>query len=205
MSTRVKICGLTSLEDAMAAVAAGADALGFVLADSPRQLRPDQVRHIVAQLPPLVVTVGVFVNAAVAEVQNVRDFCGLDMVQLHGPANQAADRLLGGPRRVIRVVSVGLDQAPDPAAHPEAAMLLDAKVQGLAGGTGKTFDWPLALAVAQSRPIILAGGLNPDNVRLAIQTVKPFAVDVSSGVEAQPGRKDHAKLARFIQNARAAL
>lgn len=201
MRTRVKICGLTNLADALVAVNAGVDALGFILAESPRQLRPDQVKQIIGQLPPLVLTVGVFVNTPAQEVKNVRDFCGLDMVQLHGLANDAADALLGGPRRVIRVQGMSDGGKADPEAHQGATLLLDTAVKGLHGGTGKVFDWGLAVEAARQRPLILAGGLNPDNVQQAINTVRPYAVDVSSGLEMEPGRKDHDKIASFVRRA----
>lgn len=200
MRTRVKVCGLTNLADALVAMAAGADALGFILAESPRQLRPDQVKQIITKLPPLAVTVGVFVDAPADEVKQVRDFCGLDMVQLvGGPGNDAADAMLGGPRRVIRVQGMSGQTVADPEAHPGATLLLDTSVKGMHGGTGKTFDWGLAVEAAKQRPLLLAGGLNPDNVEMAIQTVRPYAVDVSSGLEIEPGRKDHDKIASFVR------
>lgn len=196
---RVKICGLTNLADALVAVEAGADALGFVLAPSPRRVTPEQVRAMVAALPPLVATVGVMVDTPPAEARRLRDYCGLGWVQLHGPA-QAGELAILGPR-LIRVVSVG-QEAPDPEVHPGAALLLDTAVAGQHGGTGKCFDWSLALALARWRPIILAGGLTPANVAQAVQTVQPFAVDTSSGVEMSPGRKDHAKIRDFVARAK---
>jgi phosphoribosylanthranilate isomerase len=197
---RVKICGLTSLEDAAMAVALGADALGFVFAPSPRQVSPELVRRIVAALPPLVLTVGVFMDESLKEVQRVREFCGLDYVQLHGALSERTAARLG--RRVIKAMTV--EQTPPPAtAYPKATLLLDAPKgrPRLAGAPG--FDWKLAQEAARRRPVILAGGLNPDNVRRAVETVRPFAVDVSSGVEKEPGRKDHARVAAFIARAKA--
>lgn len=197
---RVKICGLTSLEDATMAVALGADALGFVFAESPRRVSPELVRRIVRALPPLALTVGVFVDESVKEVQRVREFCGLDYVQLHGRESQSAALRLG--RRVIKALVI--DDAPPPAeAYPKATLLLDAPKGRPRPARGPGFDWSLALEAARRRPVILAGGLNPDNVRLAVQTVRPFAVDVSSGVEKEPGRKDHARVAAFIARAKA--
>ena len=196
--TRVKICGLTNLADAQAAVAAGADALGFVLARSPRRVSPETVRAIVAALPPLVATVGVFVDADVHEVRELRAWCGLDWVQLHGRADLEALAALGP--RVIKALPVS-DRAPDPDYWPGACLHLDtACAQG--GGSGRTFDWNLARETARKRPIVLAGGLNPDNVARAVEMVEPFAVDVSSGVELEPGRKDHARIASFIARAK---
>ncbi len=201
MRTRVKVCGLTNLADALVALNAGADALGFILAESPRQLRPDQVKQIISQLPPLAVTVGVFVDAPADEIKRIRDFCGLDMVQLVGGSGDAADAMLGGPRRVIRVQGMGGEGKADPEAHRGATLLLDTAVKGMHGGTGKVFDWKLAVEAARLRPLILAGGLGPDNVEQAIQTVRPYAVDASSGLEMEPGRKDHDKIASFVRRA----
>lgn len=201
MRVRVKICGLTNLADARAAYALGADALGFVLAPSPRRVSPDQVKAMVAALPPLAATVGVLVGAGLEEARKARDYCGLDAVQLHG--DQGEDTVAALGRGVIKVLSMGQDP-PDPACYPGAMLLLDTLVPGQAGGSGRTFDWSLARDIARMRPIMLAGGLNPDNVEAAIQMVRPHAVDVSSGVESAPGRKDHDKLASFIARVRAA-
>lgn len=199
MSVRVKICGLTNLADAHAAVAAGADALGFVLAKSPRQVSPGEVRTMVAQLPPLVATVGVFVETPVEEVARLKAWCGLDWAQVHG--ERAPDELKPLAPRVVKVLGMA-GQAPDPQAYPGCHLLLDTAVAGKSGGTGQVFDWGLAVELARQRPIILAGGLNPENVAQAIEIVKPFAVDVSSGVEREPGRKDHAKIRSFVARAK---
>ena len=193
--TRVKICGLTNLADACAAVAAGADALGFVLAESPRRVSPDQVRAMVRRLPPLVATVGVFVDMPAREVARLKAWCGLDWAQLHGQEGGEEVEALGP--RVIKVLSVG-QKPPNSQAYAGACLLLDTAVPGRAGGTGQYFDWSLAVDLARQRPVILAGGLNPENVAQAIAIVKPFAVDVSSGVESEPGRKDHANIRSFV-------
>jgi phosphoribosylanthranilate isomerase len=198
---RAKICGLTNIADARAACELGADALGFVLAKSPRQVSPDQVKAMVADLPPLVTTVGVLVGADLAMARQVREYCGLDAVQRHGDQTPETVAALG--RGVIKVLAVA-GRPPDPACYPGALLLLDTHVPGKAGGTGRVFDWSLARDIARMRPIMLAGGLNPDNVEHAIQTVRPHAVDVSSGVESAPGRKDHVKLADFLARVRAA-
>ncbi|MBI5524239.1 MAG: phosphoribosylanthranilate isomerase [Desulfarculus sp.] len=197
--TRVKICGLTNLEDALAAVAAGADALGFVLAPSPRRVTPDQARAIIRRLPPLVATVGVFVDEPVREVARLKAWCGLDWAQLHG--QETPEEVEALSPRIIKALAVGR-LAPDPQAYPEALLLLDTALAGRTGGTGQAFDWGLAVDLARQRPIILAGGLHPGNVAQAISTVKPFAVDVSSGVEREPGRKDHAKIRSFVARAK---
>ena len=197
---RVKICGLTNPEDAQAAIRWGADALGFILAESPRRVEPDTIRDIIRRLPPFVVTVGVFVNADLDDIRAVRDYCGLDAVQLHGDQSPEFLRALGG--RVVKVLRVGPDRPLDPAAYPQATLLLDTYSPEAHGGTGRTFDWRLAVDAARQRPIILAGGLSPANVARAIETVKPYAVDVSSGVEKDKGRKDHDQMALFIARAK---
>ena len=200
--TRVKICGLTNLEDALAACRLGADALGFVLAQSPRRVSPDAVRAIIRALPPLVSTVGVFADAEPEEVAWLRRYCGLDWVQLHGQEDEAAAAGLGP--RVIKALKVGPGREPDAEAYPGCALLLDTHDPRAAGGTGKSFDWSLARPVARARPVILAGGLNPDNVARAIEQVQPFAVDVSSGVEIRKGKKDHERIAKFIARVKTA-
>jgi len=200
MITRVKICGITNLADALAACRLGADALGFVLAPSPRQVSPDQARAIIAQLPPLVGTVGVFVDAPPVEVSVLRRYCGLDWVQLHGDEDE--DQAAMQWPRVIKALRVAPGREPDPAAYPGCALLLDTYHPQEAGGTGQSFDWGLAVDIARRRPIILAGGLNPDNVARAIEQVQPYAVDVSSGVEKEKGVKDHERIASFIAQVR---
>ncbi|MCB2189219.1 MAG: phosphoribosylanthranilate isomerase [Deltaproteobacteria bacterium] len=199
---RVKICGLTNLADALVAVAAGADALGFVLAESPRRVSPEVVREIVAALPPLVTTVGVFVRETPAEAARLRDELGLTAMQLHGAARPGELAGLGGPARVLRVCRVGRDPLPGPADWPGATVLLDTYQPGQAGGTGQSFDWGLARELAAQRPVILAGGLGPHNVQMAISAARPYAVDVASGVEAEPGKKDHDKLREFLRRAK---
>jgi phosphoribosylanthranilate isomerase len=197
---KVKICGLTNLEDALAATDAGADALGFVFADSPRRMSVDRVRGIVRDLPTFIVTVGVFVDHDLDEMIKITDACGLDRVQVHGDRTDDAAAFFG--RRAVKAVRVKPGLARDWAADPQAALLLDAWSPDQAGGTGRTFDWSQAVEPARIRPIILAGGLTPENVAAAVQQVNPYAVDVSSGVETSPGRKDHDRLQRFIDNAK---
>ncbi|MCF8033041.1 MAG: phosphoribosylanthranilate isomerase [Desulfarculaceae bacterium] len=199
--TRVKICGITNREDALAACQAGAHALGFVLAESSRRVSPDQAREIITGLPPLVATVGVFVDAPPREVAELRAYCGLDWVQLHGSESETETASLGP--RVIKALGVGAGREPDPAAYPGCALLLDAYDSSQAGGTGQSFDWSIAQDIARQRPIILAGGLTPKNVGAAIAQVQPFAVDVSSGVEIEKGKKDHELIASFLARAAA--
>jgi phosphoribosylanthranilate isomerase len=202
--TRVKICGITAAEDAVAAVEAGADALGFVFAPgSARLVRPDLVERIVRDLPPFVTAVGVFVDQPLAEVQQVVGRCRLQAVQLHGDEPEEYSRSL--PTRVIRAIRVrdARDLAPI-GAYPAHAFLLDAFVEGKAGGTGTAISWDLARQAKGRAPIILSGGLRPETVAQAVRTVRPYGVDVSSGVEASPGRKDHKKVREFIAAVREA-
>ncbi len=196
---RIKICGITNLEDAKAAVHFGADALGFVFAESPRRISPEKARQITNQLPPFVAKVGVFVNAPMTHLRRVRDYCGLDAVQLHG--EEGADYIKSLGPSVIKALRLNGKPLGE---LPNAALLLDAYDPKLRGGTGKQCDWQRAQEIARDRLVILAGGLGPGNVVQAINQVKPYAVDVSSGVEREPGRKDHGKIASFINNARTA-
>lgn len=194
---RIKICGITNVEDAKAAIGCGADALGFVFTESPRRISPEEVRLIANRLPPFVVKVGVFVNAPLTHLKRIRDYCGLDAVQLHGEEDSNYIRSVGpGVIKAFRLNGKSLEVLP------ETTLLLDAYDPELRGGTGKQCDWRLARKIARDRLVVLAGGLGPANVARAIQQVKPYAVDVSSGVEKEPGRKDHGKIASFIDNAR---
>lgn len=197
---RVKVCGITRLRDALAAVRFGTDMIGFVLARSPREVEPETVRKIVSELPP-VLTVGVFVNSSAQWIDDVRDFCGLDAVQLHGDETEKEVLRIHG--RVFKALRIGGGSIVDKNAYPSATLLLDTYSDASRGGTGRTFNWNAALDVARARPIILAGGLTPENVALAVETVQPYAVDVSSGTESEPGRKDHEKLEYFIRRAKA--
>jgi len=197
---RVKICGITCVEDALEAVRLGADALGFVFAPSPRQVTPDRARAIASELPPMVTTVGVFVNAQPEQVREIRSFCGLSVVQLQGDEDEQAATQFGP--RVIKAIPVRPDRLMQAGSYPGATILLDAYSPDVRGGTGRTFEWSLATELAKKRPIIIAGGLTPENVLDAVRVVRPYAVDVASGVEKEPGRKDHEKLERFIRRAK---
>jgi phosphoribosylanthranilate isomerase len=184
------------------AVEAGADALGFVFYEkSPRFVNPLTAAAIIRELPPLVQTVGLFVNEDVEKINWAADFCGLDLVQLHGDEEpRDADEV---KRRVIRALRVKDETSL--VAHDAwqvSALLLDAWVSGAYGGTGETFNWDLAAVAARQRPVILAGGLTPENVAEAVRIVHPYAVDVSSGVEATPGRKDPEKVREFVRRAK---
>ena len=199
---RVKICGITNPEDARMAVEAGADALGFVLfRGSPRCISPDQAAAIIHSLPPFVQTVGLFVNEEPATVNSVADQCGLDLVQLHG--EESPDYCTAVNRRIIKAFRVKDASTLDAmTSYRVAACLLDAWSPAARGGTGTTFNWEIAARAAASHSIILAGGLTPDNVAGAVATVHPYAVDVSSGVESAPGKKDAGQVSRFIRATR---
>jgi len=199
---RIKICGTTRLEDALVAVDAGADALGFIFYDkSPRRVAMKTVKGIIAELPPFVETVGVFVDETVERVNRVAEFCGLDRVQLHGGESAAYCRKVC--RRVIKVMRVKdegfLERLP---AYKVSGFLLDAYQEGMPGGTGRTFNWDLALAAKPFGPLILAGGLDAGNVADAIRHVRPYGVDVVSGVESAPGVKDPEKIRAFVRAVR---
>lgn len=200
---KVKICGITCLEDALTAVKAGADALGFVFySASPRHVLPEQAAEIIHHLPPFVQTVGLFVNADLATVNATADQCGLDIVQLHGEESPAYCASV--QRRVLKAFRVKDISTLDALQHyPVAGYLLDAWSPTAPGGTGQTFNWEIAAeAVKSGHRIILAGGLTPENIAECIRQVHPYGVDVSSGVESAPGHKETAKVTRFINQAR---
>ena len=203
-AVRSKICGITRMDDALAAVAAGADALGFVFYEkSPRAVTAQQARAIIAGLPPFVTTVGLFVNASACELNETLDVVPLDMLQFHG--DETPEQCEGYHRPYIKALRVkaGDDIAAACKAYAGASgILLDAYVDGVPGGTGQAFDWSL-IPQDLSKPIILAGGLSAGNVRQAIDRVQPYAVDVSGGVEKSKGIKDHDKIRAFMQAVRA--
>lgn len=201
---KVKICGITNSEDARHAIECGADALGFVFfGESPRCLEPDQAAAIIKELPPFVTCVGLFVNEEPQRVRQIAADCGVDVIQFHG--DEPPDDCLVPGRRTVKALRVR-DQASLAAAddYQVAALLLDAWVPGRYGGTGARFDWQLAAGLARRKTVILAGGLDPQNVAEAVHAVRPYAVDVSSGVESVPGTKDPEKVAAFIAAARQA-
>lgn len=206
---RIKICGLTRVDEAVQAAAAGADAVGLVFASqSPRRLGVAEARAIVQGLPPFVARVGLFVDASAEEVTRVLDATGIDTVQFHGGESP---EFCAAFRSRVKVLKAFRVRGPETLASLEAyrgaadAWLLDAYVAGVHGGTGARFDWGLAVqARGQGVPLILAGGLTPGNIRQAVTEVRPFAVDVSSGVESAPGRKDPWLVQALIREARAA-
>jgi phosphoribosylanthranilate isomerase len=203
----VKICGITNWPDARAACEAGANFLGFNFYEkSPRHLAPADASKIRVQLPQNVEAVGIFVNAKPAAVTSLCSSLRLDAAQLHGDETPPAVAEVAAAVRVFKAFRVGPDfSLVTLDAYPDAfAFLLDAAHAGQYGGTGRTTDWALARRVALSRRIILAGGLKVENVAAAIRLVRPFAVDVASGVESKPGKKDHGRLRDFIQEVRRA-
>ena len=215
MSLWVKICGNTSLEDALLAAEAGADAVGFVFAPSPRQVTREQVEGIVSRLPDSLEKIGVFVDSSAEEIEATVRGCGLTGVQLHFNAGLEAPGKLRerfGPKlRILRVVHYSQELADQASAVVNDknvdAVLVDSRTAMAVGGTGIAFDWDSAAAMLSkssglgSRTVV-AGGLTPGNVAEAIRTLKPWGVDVVSGVEAAPGRKDPIKVRAFIANAR---
>jgi len=204
---RVKICGITNEADATMAIAAGADALGFVFVPgTKRAVTAEAVAAITARMPPFVARVGLFVNAPAAEIEATIALAGLDTIQLHGEETPELARSFMNRVRVLKAFRVR-DEASFAAVTPFFsachAVLLDAFDAAGHGGTGTQFDWSLAQHVrAWRHPVIIAGGLRPDNVAEAVHRFAPYAVDVSSGVEAGPGRKDPEKVRAFVKNAK---
>jgi indole-3-glycerol phosphate synthase/phosphoribosylanthranilate isomerase len=206
----VKVCGVTSVQDALVAAEAGADAVGFVLwPGSPRTVSVERAREIAAALPPFVLRVGVFVDAPREEMERAAEAAGLDVLQLHG--HEPPETLHGLSRRAIKAVPVGPGFQPEEALRylgHAAGLLVDTRSSGagaLPGGSGRTFDWTAVREVREKAPwLMLAGGLTPENVVRALTAVRPDAVDVSSGVESSPGRKDAARVRAFVDAVRKA-
>ena len=203
---KVKVCGITNAEDALAAIEAGADALGFIFYEkSPRYVVPAVAANIIAGLPPLVTPVGVFVNEGLATVRSIMETCRLAMAQLHGDENVSYCRELARPAmKALRLKDRGslLALAEYQGRGGVRGFVLDTFSELAYGGTGQITDWGLAADVAKSTPILLAGGLTPENVTEAIRIVRPYGVDESSGVESTPGKKDHAKMRAFVDAVR---
>lgn len=201
MRTKVKICGLTRLPDALAAVEAGADALGFMFfAGSKRNIAPATAAQIIRALPPFVAKVGVFVNASAETVRATIAECGLDTLQFHGEETPEFCRQFA-PLKVVKAFRIqNADSLKPLPEYAVDAWLLDSYVAGQRGGTGEKFNWDLAAQAKElGRPVILAGGLTPENVADAVQQVWPYGVDVSSGVESAPGQKDAGLVRRFVE------
>ena len=200
----LKICGITRLSDALHSVEHGACALGFVFwPQSPRYIAPERAAEIIGSLPHGVDAVGVFVNESVDGIRAIVAKTGISAVQLHGDETPDYATSLGWP--VLKAINIEQAEAAASSWPPGTTFLMDAADPVRRGGTGITVDWPLAAAAARGRRVVLAGGLTPDNVAAAIDTVRPFGVDVSSGVEDAPGVKNQDKVARFLASARSAF
>ena len=196
---KVKICGITNMEDALLAAELGADALGFIFVKtSPRHIRPSAARKIIQELPPFVTPVGVVADAEHDEILELIDETGISCVQLHG--NESPKQLAKFPVPVYKSFRVDKEfNLETLQRYKGSAYLLDTHVNGALGGTGKTFDWDVAIKAKAYGRIILAGGLTPENIAEAVKKVQPYAVDVNSGVESAPGKKDKNKLERLFK------
>ena len=200
---KVKVCGMTSLKDALVAVEGGADAVGFIFyKKSPRSVTMKTVREIVLELPPFVDTVGVFVDETAEQINKIADYCNLDIIQLHGDESPTFCKKIR--RKVIKAFRIKDMQSVKKISNFQVSgFLLDTFSENLHGGTGKVFDWNLALPAKKFGPVIMAGGLTPNNVQQAVRQIRPYGVDVCSGVESEPGIKDHKKVRAFLKNANA--
>jgi len=203
---RIKVCGITSQEDAFYAASLGVDAVGFVLAKSPRRVDPQKVREISLSLPPLVSTVGVVVDMDLETLRKTASFCRLHWVQLHGHESPEYCRALDV--NIIKAVRVKDRESLEAMAAYKGCVhgfLLDTYVKGKPGGTGRTFDWALVEEAKKYGPVILSGGLTAERIREAIALARPYGVDVSSGVESAPGVKDREKMRRFVTVVRSTM
>lgn len=203
--TFIKICGITNLHDALAAVEAGADMLGFNFYEpSPRYLTPASARAIIDQLPASILSVGVFVNEPLEVVKTIADEAAIGALQLHGDESPEYCRELSRDRFVIKTVAVSTDIDKEfTRAYDVEAIMLDTRDSRLRGGTGRTFDWSIAQKISQLIPkLFLAGGLSPENIEEAIETVRPYAVDACSALEDTPGQKNHERMRSFVRMAR---
>jgi len=199
--TKIKICGITNREDALLAANLGVDALGFVFAESPRQVSPEEAREIISHLPPLLVKAGVFVNESLSRILEIVDFCQLNLVQLSGDEDDQFCLKLNRPYvKVFKVFDARILKLIK--THPSPYFILDTYEKGKGGGTGKTFYWEIAKMAVNVGRVILAGGLTPENLYEALEEVKPYGVDVSSGVEERPRKKDRSKLFQFVETVR---
>lgn len=205
MQVKVKICGITNLNDAMAAVDSGADALGFVFFEgSPRYIPHGKAYTIIKKLPSFTTTIGVFVNEKTEQIEKIVGLTGIDVVQLHGDEPPEVCNI---SRRIIKAIRVKSLESLDPLKNYKdkvSAFLLDTFTPEILGGTGQIFNWDIAVEAKQFGRIILAGGLTPDNIADSVRRVRPYGVDVSSGVESEKGKKDHKKMKLFIERAKGA-
>ncbi len=199
---KVKICGISNYEDAAMAVHLGVDAIGFIFAPSPRRIRPEKARKIIRAIPPHIKTVGVFVNERPDTVRRIMAFCGLDLIQFHGDESpEMCGDFMPHTIKAFRIRDRSVLQTTKPYCGEIRAMLFDTYVRETIGGTGRTFDWSTAVTgKVLGVPIILSGGLKPSNIVSAISKVNPFAVDVNSGIEERPGKKDHSLMEELMEN-----
>lgn len=197
--TEIKICGVTNMEDASCVATCGADAIGFIFyPKSPRYVAPERVKEIIEKIPKEITKVGVFVNHDVVEVKETIDFCSLDLVQLHGDESPAYCGQFPQSQVIKTLAPRTEDDLGNVREYPVKAILVDAHDPVRYGGTGEQSDWELAAKVKEISPLILAGGLTLDNIQEAIETVSPHAVDINSGTERSPGKKDHQKVKEII-------
>jgi phosphoribosylanthranilate isomerase len=201
----IKICGITNMDDAAMAFAYGADALGFIFyAKSPRYVSPETAMRVIRNLPDDISKVGVFVNHDSHAVKEIYDFCGLDLIQLHGDESPAYCSEFPQSILIKAIAPGSQEDLGTVKQYAVKAIMLDARESGLYGGTGKRSNWELAAKLKEMRPLVLSGGLNPGNILLAIRTVSPHAIDVNSGVELSPGKKDPKKVQSIIATVRTA-
>jgi phosphoribosylanthranilate isomerase len=200
--TKVKICGITNYEDAEASVEFGANALGFIFyRQSPRYIEPERAREIISRIPPFVTAVGVFVNENPEDIMRTLEIARFDVCQLHG--DETPEDCMRIPVKTIKAIRVKTSLNKETlCSYPASAILLDSYSEKGYGGTGATFDWNLARGLTHIKPIIISGGLTPENVARAVKLACPYGVDVSSGVEDYPGKKNHQKIKKFIEEAR---
>lgn len=198
-NTKIKICGITNIKDAQAAAEFGTDALGFIFyKESKRYVDPEVAKSIISSLPPFITTVGVFVNQELDEISQIKETTGIQVAQLHG--DETPEFVSSIPFNSIKVIRVKDKSDLDKVAQYSAqAILFDTYSDKEYGGTGESFDWEILNDLSSTKKIILSGGLNSENILEAVKIVRPYAVDVSSGVEDTPGRKDHTKIKKFIE------
>ena len=199
---RVKFCGFTNLEDALAASRLGIHAIGFIFVkNSPRYIEPEEAAEITSKLAPFILRVGVFCNTSLSKIEEIASICKLDIIQLHGDEPPSFCKKIKEKIRIIKALKIKGRESLDVITEYNFAdaILLDTYKEDMSGGTGETFDWDIAREARKfGIPVILSGGINPGNVKQAIEEVNPYAVDASSGIEKSPGVKDHELMARFI-------
>jgi phosphoribosylanthranilate isomerase len=198
---KIKICGITNYDDAQLAAGLGVDALGFIFAPSPRRITPEAARAIIEMLPPLVQTVGVFVNESEKVIREIVEYCGLSLIQLHG--DESPEFCKEFRPRGVKAFRLKDEESLKPIRLYQGqvrAILLDTYQKGLSGGTGRTFPWELAVKAKEiGLPVILSGGLTPENVEEAIRMVQPYALDINSGIEEKPGKKSTSLMTQLMQ------